>query len=450
MCRKLLLSILFLFLSQALAAEARACVCGEYGTPACAAYWRADAVFTGVVTDIKKPSGAEQTSLPIALLHFRVEDRFRNVTASELVVETLHGTSCDMKFEKGERWLVYAHRNEATGRFTIQPCTRTRTITGMDEDLSYIRGLSQRPPEQSVHGRLAYFKHNPLPDIKVTVSGGGRSFETKTDAEGNFSVPLPQGGAYTVRAVVPYSAEAGSHTALVKTVPTDEQTVIEYPVELPTGRCTYSELNVYKVDLHATAEISGKVIDEAGQPVTRGYVHLADAVPQGGSEAWGESTPIGGDGSFKFEGVAVGSFLLVINPHDEAPDGSHAPHPRTFYPGVADREQATPLVITEGLKVEGVTFRVRGPLRKRTVSGRVLWPDGKPVEANVSLYDGDKYVRMVKSGADGRFTMDVYGDFDYRLEAEAFGTKAGESERVKVPAQPEPAPIVLKLKPGKP
>jgi hypothetical protein len=450
MYRKLLLATLLLFLSQALAAEARACSCVEHGTPVCAAYWRADAVFTGVVTDIKKVPDAEQTSPPIALLHFIVEDKFRNVTASELEVETLHGTSCDMTFEKGKRWLVYAYRNASTGRLVISPCTRTHQISGTDDDLSYIRGLSQRPPEQSVHGRLAYFKYDPLADIKVVVSGAGRSFETKTDAEGNFSVQLPQGGAYTVRAVVPYSAGAYSHTAAVETDPTDEQTVLEYPVELPTGRCTYSELDVFKVDLHATAEISGKVIDETGQPVTRGYVHLIDAVQKEGSQSWGEHARIGEDGSFKFEGVAVGSFLLVINPRDEAPGESDAPHPRTFYPSVADREQASPLVITEGLKVEDIAFRVRGPLKKRVVSGRVLWPDGKPAEAYVSLYNGDKYVRLVRSGADGRFTMDIYGDFDYKLEVKAFGPKAGQSEKVKIPSALKPAPMLLKLKPSKP
>ena len=447
MCRKLLLATLFLFLSQALAAEARACSCVEYGTPVCAAYWRADAVFTGVVTDIKKLPDAEQTSPPIALLHFRVEDRFRNVTAAELEVETLHGTSCDMTFKKGERWLVYAYRNGATGRFTIQPCTRTHQISGTDDDLSYIRGLGQGPPEQSVLGRLAYFKYDPLADIKVTVNGGGRSFETTTDSDGNFAVRLPQGGAYTVRAIVPYSAGAISHTAAAKADPTDEQTVIEYPVEIPTGQCAYNELDVFKVDLHATAEISGKVTDESGQPVTRGYVYLVNAVPKEGAETWGDNARIGEDGSFKFEGVAVGSFLLVVNPRDEAPGESDAPHPRTFYPGVADRSQASPLVITEGLKLEDITFRVRGPLRKRAVSGRVLWLDGKPAEAYVNLYNGDKYVRLVKTGPDGRFTMDVYGDFDYLLQADAFGNKVGHSEKVKVPPIPKPAPLLLKLKP---
>jgi len=449
MCRKLLLATLFLVLSQALAAEAHACSCVEYGTPPCAAYWRADAVFTGVVTDFRKPSDASQTSLPTALLHFIVEDRFRNINAPEVEVETLHGTSCDMEFKKGERWLVYAYRNSATGRLAISPCTRTTRVPGAAEDLSYIRGLSRGAPEQSVSGRLAYFKYTPLAGMRVeVVGGGGRSLETTTDPEGNFAVRLPRGGAYTVRAFVPYSADAMSHTAPVRADPTDERTVLEYPVEVPAGQCVYNEIEVYKVDLHATAEVSGRVSDESGQPVTRGYVHLVDAAPKPGAEPESRSASIGEDGSFRFEGVAVGSFLLVINPDDEAPGESDAPHPRTFYPGAAEREQASPLVITEGLKLEGINFRVRGPLGKRVVNGRVLKPDGKPAaEASVSLYNGDKYIRMVRADHRGRFTLDVYGDFDYRVEAETYGGGRARSERVKVPVKEKSLTLLLKSKP---
>ena len=447
MCRRLLLLTLFCVLSHALAAEARACSCVEYGTPVCAAYWRADAVFTGVVTDFKKLPRAAPGALPKALLHFIVEDKFRNISVPELDVETLHGTSCDMTFEKGERWLVYAYLDKSSGRLNISPCTRTHRISGTDDDLSYIRGLSSRPPEQSVLGRLAHDQYDSLTNLKVTVSDGGRSFETTTDSDGEFSVQLPRGGAYTVRAFVPYSAGAWSHTVAVEDEPTDEQTVVKYRVEIPTGQCAYNEIEVFKVDLHATAEVSGKILDESGQPVTRGYVYLVDSVPADGKEPGSRSTKIGDDGSFKFEYVAVGSFLLVINPRDEAPGESDAPHPRTFYPGVADKEQASPLVITEGLKLEDLTFRVRGPLRKQVVNGRVLWPDGKPAEAYVKLYNGDKYVRLIRTGADGRFTIDVYGEFDYRLLADTIGRKPGRSEKVKVPLQSKPAPLLLRLKP---
>jgi len=450
MRRKLLLAALFVAASCALAAEPAACSCVEYGAPPCAAYWSADAVFTGVITDIKKQPEPPPGSLPIALLHFIVEDKFRGINVSEADVETLSGTSCDMAFEKGERWLVYGYRNEATGRLAIHPCTRTRRLGhGDNEDLAYARAVGRAAPQQSVGGAIGRRLTDEPQRVKVTVVGGGRTFETTTDDDGNFSVQLPKGGAYTVRAVIPFSAAVISHTTPVRELEvSDERTVVEYPVEVPAGRCAYNELNVYEVDLHATAEVSGKVLDEAGQPLTRGYVHLVEAAPKEGSEPWTNNARIGDDGSFKFERVPVGSFLLVLNPSDEAPDDSDAPHPRTFYPHAADRAQASPLVVTEGLKLEGVNFRVRAALRKRVIEGRVQWPDGKPAAlASVSLYNGDKYVRTVKADARGRFEVEAYGDFDYQVSATVYGDRPAESEKVKVPRDGRPAPLVLKPKP---
>ena len=450
MKRKLLLAALTLAACQLFAAEAAACSCVQYGTPVCAAYWNADAVFAGVVTDIRKLPDDSAQSPPQALLHFIVEDAFRGLNAREVDVATLSGTSCDMGFKKGERWLVYAYRDAATGRLEAHPCTRTHRLDGMDEDLDYIRGLRRGGPEQSVLGRLLRSGYEPLAALKVGVSGGGRSFETETDAHGDFAVKLPRGGRYTVRAVVPFSAEAVSHTARVEAGATDDRTVIEYAVEIPAGRCAYNQVDVYNVDLHATAEVGGKVVDNADLPVTRGSVELYRAEPEGGSDPEREgSVSIGGDGSFKFKGVAVGNYYLVVNPRDEAPGESDAPHPRTFYPGVAEWSKATPVVATEGLKLEGLVFRVRPALKERVVTGVVVWPDGRPAaEALVSLYDAAKgrYIRMVKADAGGRFEVSVYGDFKYEVSATVYGEKWAQSEKVRAPDSGERAQLKLVLK----
>jgi hypothetical protein len=451
MKRKLTLVVLTLAAWQLLAAEAAACSCVEQGAPVCAAYWRADAVFAGVVTDIRKLPNDSPQSLPKALLRFTVEDAFRGLNARELDVATLSGTSCDIRFEKGERWLVYAYRDEATGRLEVQPCTRTHRLSGMDEDLEYMRGLRRAAPEQSVHGRLMRSRYEPLAGVKVSVVGaGGQTVEAETDADGAFAVRLPRGGAYTVRARVPFSADALSQTVAVKANPTDEQTVIEYDVEVPAGRCEYNQIEVYEVDLHATAEVGGKVLDESDRPVTRGYVHLYGAEPKDGSDAYAGNAKIQEDGSFRFEGVAAGNYYLVVNPRDEAPDDYNAPHPKTFYPGVAEQSKATPVVVTEGLKLGDLVFRVRPAMRERVLTGVVVWPDGKPAaEAGVSLYDAAKgrYVRAVKADAEGRFTLSVYGDFRYEVSAEVYGRKAGKSEKVKVPDSGDRPRLRLVLKP---
>lgn len=433
-----------------LAREARACSCVEYGTPPCAEYGRADAVFTGVVTGIRKYPGGAPDGMPLALLHFTVEDSYRGVSVAELEVETLSGTSCDTTFKRGERWLVYGYRNESTGRLAIQPCTRTRRLEAAEEDLHYILGLKRAKPRQAVLGRLLRGGYESLAGMRVTVKDGGREYSADTDGEGAYAITLPRPGTYTVRAVVPFSADVSSRTTPVKADPADERTIIEYSVYVPAGQCTYNEINVYAVDLHATAEISGKVTDEAGEPVTRGYVYLIEAVPKDGSKPEREFTSVGADGSFKFEGVAVGRYYLAINPDDEAPGEYDARHPRTFFPGVEDAGEAMPFVVAEGAKIGDVNFKVRPAMKERVITGTVVWADGRTAaDASVSLYGGPsgKYIRMVKADAKGRFTMEIYGEFKYEISADAYGEGHGESGRVAVPPDGNPAPIKLVVKP---
>jgi hypothetical protein len=448
MKRKLILVALTLAAWGLSAATASACSCAEYGTPVCAAYGRADAVFTGVVTDFRKLPD-EPRSPPVALVRFTVEESFKGVSAREVEATTLSGTSCDLGIRKGQRWLVFAFRDGAGGRLAVHPCTSTRQLDGPDEDLDYLRDRRRGAAEQSVHGRLKLRGYELLAGMKVRADDGRQTFEAKTDAAGHFAIHLPRGGDYKVTAVVPFSAAAMSQTAKVKADPTDDQTLIEYDVGVAAGQCEYHEVDVYKVDLHATAELSGKVVDDLGRPVTRGYVRLLKVAPGEGSNPEEGYARINEDGSFKLEGVAVGSFYLVLNPRGDAPDDYDAPHPKTFYPGVPDQSQASPIVVTEGLKLNDLVLRVPPALRERVLEGVVVWPDGKPAAANVLLQEAGKNrsVRTATTDASGRFSLKLYGEFKYEVMATTSGEKHAESEKVKVPEAEDGARLRLVVKP---
>jgi hypothetical protein len=161
-------------------------------------------------------------------------------------------------------------------------------------------------------------------------------------------------------------------------------------------------------------------------------------------------TKIEENGSFKFEGVAVGRYFLVINPNDSPPDENDAPYPRTFYPSASDSSQATPISVTEGAKLEKIDVRVRAPLRERVITGKVVWADGRPAQnAYVSLYDGaaDRYIRMIKTDEKGNFSMKVYGDFKYEIKAEMVVGTRGQGEKIKIPFTGKLKPFRLVIKP---
>src|ERR1041384_5607299 len=109
--KRLLLLLIALACLTISSIQVLACTCGEYGVPVCARYWRADAVFAGRLSDITPPEDISPPLMPVATLHFIVDEPFRGITTTTVDVETSFGTSCDLPFIKGRSYLVYANRD---------------------------------------------------------------------------------------------------------------------------------------------------------------------------------------------------------------------------------------------------------------------------------------------------------------------------------------------------
>src|ERR1043165_1508161 len=158
-----------------------------------------------------------------------------------------------------------------------------------------------------------------------------------------------------------------------KITTTDALTTFEYEAQVAKNQCYYRETSAYQVDLHATAEVSGNVQTTSGRSLSIGYVYLVNASNPDESDF----KKIEENGSFKFDGVAVGEYYLVLNPRNEAPGENDAPYPRTYYPNVREAGVATKIVVTEGAKLENLTLHVGPQWKERVVTGKVLWQDGR-------------------------------------------------------------------------
>jgi len=380
------------------------------------------------ITPVEKKS---ENQMPTVMLHFIVEQPFRGVAGNRIDVETLHGTSCDMKFEKGERYLIYASREQDNDQLFAGPCTRTENLKYANDDLNYIRAVTQQGAKESILGRLLRNKSEPQPGLRVTVQSGDKTLETKTDKKGDFSVLVPGPGNYLVRAYIPFAASimAYREDEQGKIETTDALTTLEYKVEIAKNQCNYRQIDAFKIDLHATAEISGNVLTASGRPVSPGYVYLVNASDPDDSAY----KKLEDNGSFKFEGIAVGEYYLVLNPRNQAPDENDAPYPRTYYPNVAEASAATKIIVAEGATLENLMLRVGPRWKERVVTGKVVWQDVHSVQdGHISLYDGDRYIRLIKLDEKGRFNFKVYGDFKYAIIAETWGQSRGRSERVSI------------------
>ena len=439
--KRLLLLVLTLGCVATTANSVNACVCDEYGTPVCAQYWRADAVFVAQVRDITSPDRESGENWPTAILHLIVEQTFRGITTSTVDVRTLSGTSCDMKFEKGRRYLFYAAR--VPNELFAGPCMGTTSLEQANDDLNYIRSLAQQGAE-SISGRVTVNRFEAVPDVKIQIQSDTRTFETTSDERGDFSVAVARPGTYTVRLLIP---------SPVGVLPTRENpndkveaseafTTIEYKVELGKNQCNYRQLVTYPVDLRATAEISGTVMTPSGVPVDKGSVHLVRVE----NDHDYDHEKIEADGSFRFNGVAAGEYFLVLNPKDEAPGASDAPYGRAYYANATEKKDATKILVTEGARLGNLILRVGPALKEKTVSGRVVWRDGGPAaKARVSLYDANRYIQTIEADEEGGFSFEIYGDFEYVLEAQVWSEKRpGKSARVVLAEKSTNLTLVLK------
>ncbi|HYX29380.1 MAG TPA: hypothetical protein VE863_12520 [Pyrinomonadaceae bacterium] len=414
-----------------LVSNANGCSCQDFYVPVCAEYWRADAVFVGYVKTITEPN---ERSDNVARLHLIVEQPLRGITEAEVDVLTAWKTSCDIGFKVGERWLIYAYRNEDTQMLGAGACSSTKRFEDAEEDLSYARSVSESRAGQSIVGSIVENMWTPLSGMKVALESADRKLETVTDEYGGFDFRDLRPGKYSIRAYVPFAADLENETEQgVEVKSTDEQSAFNYQVDLTDGRCQYRQLDLFRVNLHATAQASGQVLQKSGQPLASGYLYLVNA-EDNRDRYLGE---IDKSGDFKIGQLPPGRYFLVMNPDDDAPDGNNVPYARRYYPGVSRVKEATPITLTEGAKLEHLDLRLPAPLKERLLTGTVKWTDGRPAADAyvwIRLAETRKSVRMVRTDETGKFSVPIYGDFKYEIEAEseAESDRHGRGEKVRV------------------
>ena len=218
---RLVLALAFLT-GPPFAREAVACECNP--TPACAAFWRAEAVFTGTV--VEQPMERLGGKLSWTVSKISVERVYRGTvdpfttmvpsvapTADQVAQSmTLPGesaagiSSCDYGFQTGRKYLIFAFRT-SDGRWTTSLCSGTKPIGEALADLQFIESIPTLDPIGHVFGsvrRTVGDLEDPArasavagAGIKISLVGDARRIIAVTDAQGMFDATVPP-GKYTV------------------------------------------------------------------------------------------------------------------------------------------------------------------------------------------------------------------------------------------------------------
>ena len=115
--------------------EVHACTCLDYGVPTCSLFARADAVFVGKIERITSAMDDNDASVQLGgvgsissrdssliWVHFTLEHAFKGVNGKTVKALTYRGTSCDLGVKEGQRWLIFAQRDEETSNLSFGAC----------------------------------------------------------------------------------------------------------------------------------------------------------------------------------------------------------------------------------------------------------------------------------------------------------------------------------------
>lgn len=209
-----------LVLIAAHAGAAVACSCLEPG-PARIELQRADAIFVGEVHEIA-PIAPHPDVLGYRV-YFRVSAAWKGALAGgEIRVQTNeNGGMCGYRFEKGERYLVYASLSRDRSELWTSICSRTRSVMDAKLDLDSL-GAPVEPAEwrRPSSGELIVTVTEtgspaaPWPNVEVSVEGV--MTKGKSDATGHVRFRALDPGRYVVRGAVEGHSMLGPDTVVVR------------------------------------------------------------------------------------------------------------------------------------------------------------------------------------------------------------------------------------------
>ncbi len=263
-------------------------------------------------------------------------------------------------------------------------CFSGRDVRHLTDTIEYLR-RHVRNPGFYIRGRVGAVERNDsglvgylidtgegkaLQGVTVSTTAGGIPISTTTDTLGRYELAVPRPGRYEVQAhLAPYQ----SAKALVG-VPR-------------AGGCTVENLG-----LLSNSSISGKILDRQGQPLKNMQAGLID-LDQSSGEGPGLSIFRAEyqAGSFLFENVPLGRYLLVSNPHGPQSEGFR-PNPleRTFYPKGALRGEAATIEIEKaGMRLMNMDLIAGSPAAFRRVTVSAVFPDRSPMTTALITITGE-------------------------------------------------------------
>jgi protocatechuate 3,4-dioxygenase beta subunit len=280
-----------------------------------------------------------------------------------------------------------------------------------------IRGLVVAAETGSPIRRAQVRISGPDVGMKAALTDADGRYEFRDLPAGRFSLTATKSGYVTVQYGQTRPFEQGRQIEL-----SDKQVLDKADISLPRG-----------------SVISGRIVDEYGEPVAEAMVTAMRQTWVGGRRRLVPTGRVGQTndlGQYRMYGLPPGDYYVsavlrnsemmmfdVIGrggPTGSNPGSGYAP---TYFPGTPSAAEAQKVVVALGQEAQQTDFALL-PVRLATVSGMVVSSDGKPVDtAMVNLLpvsrSGDMGMMMMGTSArtqkDGQFTLNGVAPGEYTL-----------------------------------
>ena len=353
----LVLSALFIF-----ADVASACACYHSAT-VLDAYEKADLVIAARFVSVTKTKTPRSLINDIDTAIMTVDRVYKGDIKSGEKLTFTQGDSpidCSWTFyeqEIGTQYLLYLNRPQAsTELFKVSTCNRSRSLEYANDDLLFLDNLNKVRGRTRVSGVLDQDGGDDSDVVgrKIRIRGKNKTYVAVTDKNGVYELYDLPPGRYVLEPELRFGWKVDRFDLTRNPTRSELMNGMK-----PNNRVAFT-LRPKKhfgvnIELAMSNHISGRVWDAKLKPMQWVCVSLTKTEEKDERDLDCNALTEA-DGSFRFDGVEAGTYVLVFNPRNKST--KQMPFPKFYYRNASERERATMISVKHGESLDNLNVVV--------------------------------------------------------------------------------------------